>query len=87
MEHGLMLGSGSLGVLFGLAAVAAMVIFIVYAAEWASDEGSGTPTFTDTNADHANDYIRAEFAYYAFVIAALSLLTGMHGYVVAREML
>ena len=86
------IGGMSLVTLFSLAAVATAVIFVVYAAEW----GENTTTNMNTVAagatgnaarDQQNRLAKAEYAYYATVILILMVITGMHGFVIARELL
>ena len=81
MDQGLQYGSGSLAVLFGLLAIATMVIFVVYAAEWHNNKEQDTYT----EREQGNHYVQVTYAYQAFVIIALSLFAGMHGYVIMRE--
>ena len=60
-----------LGIVFALTSVAAAVIFVVYAAEWAEN-----PVSTRG----AEDYLRATFAYNATVISLLLLIVFFNGY-------
>ena len=60
-----------LGIVFALASVAAAVIFVVYASEWADD-----PISTRDG----NDYLRATYAYNATVISLLLLIVFFNGY-------
>ena len=84
LDAGLNYGAGSIGTLFALLAIASLVIFIVYASEWANNDD--TITF-DNDKEQTNRYIQAEFAYEAFVIAALTVLAGMHSYIIVREVM
>tara|TARA_R110001592_G_scaffold18816_10_gene77701 strand:+ start:4516 stop:4764 length:249 start_codon:yes stop_codon:yes gene_type:complete len=60
-----------LGIVFALTSVAAAVIFVVYASEWADD-----PVSTRD----ADDYLRATYAYNATVISLLLLIVFFNGY-------
>jgi len=60
-----------LGIVFALGAVAAAVVFVVYATEWAETANS---TKEDAN------YMRATFAYNATVISLLILIVFFNGY-------
>jgi len=83
MELSFGVGTLSFVTLLSLAAIAAIVIFIVYAAEWNShnlSSGENTPAIYE-------DRVRAQFGYYASVIALLSILSGMHGFALIRELL
>ena len=60
-----------LGIVFALASVAAAVIFVVYASEWAES------SISDRN---DADYLRATFAYNATVISLLVLIVFFNGY-------
>jgi len=62
--------------LFGAAAVAATIVFIVYTAEWA--DNSANATFS--NRDETNRYVRAQYGYQATVIALLMLIVFFNGY-------
>ena len=66
-----------LGALFALAGIAASVVFVVYAAEWA-DKSDTEITFT--NREQTNRFIQAEYSYYATVIALLTLVIFFNGY-------
>ena len=82
MELSFGIGTLSLVTLFALAAIASIVIFIVYAAEWEShDISSGEIQ------KNYEDRVRAEFGYYAAVISLLCILAGMHGFALIRELL
>jgi len=83
MELGLGIGTLSLSGIFALLAIASIVIFIVYAAEWNSrDTSSG-----ETSAEIYEDRVRTQFGYYASVISLLIILAGLHGYALVRELL
>lgn len=60
-----------LGIVFALAAVASTIIFIVYATEWSNE---AKPSRDD------DDYLRANFSYYATVISLLLLIVFFNGY-------
>lgn len=83
------LGSGvstlTLTSLFALISIATAVIFIVYAAEWQSDQ-NGLATASQIEEVYRNK-VRTEFSYYASVIALLFILASMHGYALMRELL
>jgi len=82
MELSFGVGTLSLVTLLSLASLAAIVIFIVYAAEWDSHNLSNGES---TSAIY-EDRVRTQFAYYASVIALLSILAGMHGFALIREL-
>lgn len=83
------LGSGvstlTLTSLFALISIATAVIFIVYAAEWQSDQ-NGLATASQNEEVYRNK-VRTELSYYASVIALLFILASMHGYALMRELL
>ena len=83
MELSFGVGTLSFVTLLSLAALAAIVIFIVYAAEWDSHNLSGGE---NTSAIY-EDRVRTQFGYYAAVISLLSILAGMHGFALIRELL
>ena len=83
MQLGLGVGTLSLSGLFALAAVAAIVVFIVYAAEWNSNDTSAG----ESSVGIYEDRVRTQFSYYASVISLLILLAGLHGYALIRELL
>jgi len=83
MQLGLGVGTLSLSGLFALAAIAAIVVFIVYAAEWNSHDTSAG----ESTAAIYEDRVRTQFSYYASVISLLILLAGLHGYALIRELL
>jgi hypothetical protein len=83
MELGFGVGTLSLSGIFAMLAIASIVIFIVYAAEWNShDTSSG-----ENNVNIYEDRVRTQFGYYASVISLLVILAGLHGYALARELL
>ena len=82
MQLGLGVGTLSLSGLFALAAIAAIVVFIVYAAEWNSHDTSGG----ESSVGIYEDRVRTQFSYYASVISLLILLAGLHGYALIREL-
>tara|TARA_R110002126_G_scaffold61680_4_gene159382 strand:+ start:38 stop:295 length:258 start_codon:yes stop_codon:yes gene_type:complete len=66
-----------LSILFGVASITAAVFFIVYAAEWESNDKFAT------GAEIENAYrnrTRAEYSYYASVISLLILIVFFNGY-------
>ena len=68
------------GVLFAAVSIAAIVIFIVYAAKW--NELSSSDRF-DGTAEQPQGYeerTRAEYGYYASVISLLVLIVFFNGY-------
>lgn len=83
------LGSGvstlTLTSLFALVSLAAAVIFVIYAAEWQSDQDGLTNA--DQHEEVYRNKVRTEFSYYASVIALLFILASMHGYALMRELL
>lgn len=83
MELGFGVGTLSLSGIFAMLAIASIVIFIVYAAEWNShDTSSGENTV-----DIYEDRVRTQFGYYASVISLLVILAGLHGFALVRELL
>jgi hypothetical protein len=82
MQLGLGVGTLSLSGLFALAAIAAIVVFIVYAAEWNSHDTSTG----ESSVGIYEDRVRTQFSYYASVISLLILLAGLHGYALIREL-
>lgn len=64
------------GTIFGLAAIAATVIFIVYAAEWHDLNNS----LTFDGLEVTNRYVKAVYAYQATVLALLMLIVFFSGY-------
>jgi len=67
------------GVLFAAVSVAAIVIFIVYAAKW--NELSSSDRFTtDEKPQGYEERTRAEYGYYASVISLLVLIVFFNGY-------
>ena len=85
MELSASIGTLSLTTLFGLVALATTVLYVVYAAEWESDQKNAT-TATQDEEVYRNE-IRTEFSYYATVIVLLMVLASMHGYAMTRELL
>lgn len=80
------LGQGTLSLvgLFSLTAIAAAVLFIVYAAEWQhSDKYTGTAETEDAYEKRT----RTEISYYAAVIVLLFVISGMHGFALVKELL
>ena len=87
MMTGLRIGGISLGTLFGIATIAALVFFMINVSEWSdSQKDNMAGTGADATAQR-NKKTRAEFSYYAAVIGLLFLLTGMHSFVITRELL
>ncbi len=67
------------GVLFAAASIAAIVIFIVYAAKW--NELSSSDRFATTEEPQGyEERTRAEYGYYASVISLLVLIVFFNGY-------
>ena len=67
------------GVLFAAVSIAAIVIFIVYAAKW--NELSSSDRFTaDEQPQGYEERTRAEYGYYASVISLLVLIVFFNGY-------
>jgi uncharacterized membrane protein len=87
MMTGLRIGGISLATIFGLATLVALVFFIVYASEWSDSQSDNMAGTTPASTAQQNKKTRTEFAYYAAVIGLLFLLTGMHSFVIARELL
>ena len=81
------IGGMSLVTVFSLAAVATTVLFVVYASEWAENDTQNMAATTGGATDQQNRLAMAEYAYYATVILMLMIITGMHGFVIARELL
>ena len=80
---GLGIGTLSLSGIFAMASLAAIVIFVVYAAEWNAHDTSGG----ETSLQIYEDRVRTQFSYYASVISLLVLLASLHGYALVRELL
>lgn len=67
------------GVLFAAVSIAAIVIFIVYAAKW--NELSSSDRFDGTERPQGyEERTRAEYGYYASVISLLVLIVFFNGY-------
>ncbi len=67
------------GVLFAAVSIAAIVIFIVYAAKW--NELSSSDRFNNTEQPQGyEERTRAEYGYYASVISLLVLIVFFNGY-------
>jgi len=81
------IGGMSLVTVFSLAAVATTVLFVIYASEWAEHEDQNMAATSSGSRDQQNRLAKAEYAYYATVILMLMIITGMHGFVIARELL
>ena len=74
------------GSLLSLTALAAAVLFIVYAVEW-NNHLDDTPDNTDRTGETHRQYrarSRTEYSYAAAVISLLFVLMGMHGGVFSR---
>ena len=67
-----------LGAIFALAAIAASVLFVVYAIEWA-DKSDEQSTFA-TDREQSNRYVQTQYSYYATVISLLTLIIFFNGY-------
>ena len=81
--NGLAIGGVSLATIFSIAFVATLVLFLIYVADWA--ENDSAETFSDS--EQSNRYYKAQISYWAGVIILLFLLTGMHSFVIAKELL
>ena len=74
------------GSLLSLTALAAAVLFIVYAVEW-NNHLDDTPDNTDRTGETHRQYrerVRTEYSYYATVIALLCVLVFFNGYHLTR---
>ena len=75
------------GGLLALAALAAAILFIVYAVEW-NDHRSDTPDDGTSRDGETHrqyvDRIRTEYSYYATVISLLCILVFFNGYHLTR---
>lgn len=87
MMTGLRIGGVSLATLFGLATLVSLVFFLVYATEWSDSQKDNMAATDASGTAQQNKKTKTEFAYYAAVIGLLFLLTGMHSFVIARELL
>ena len=79
-------GTLSLVTISSLAAIAATVVFIIYAIKWAEDEPklNGTGNYI---VEVYENQTKAEFSYYAAVIVLLFVISGMHGFALMKELL
>ena len=87
MRNGLEIGGISLVTVFSLALVATIVLFIYYAVRWAENDSVGMEDPGTDGINQQNRKTRAEYAYYAGVIVLLFIITGMHSFVIAKELL
>ena len=69
------------GIVFSLASIAAIVTFLYYSAEWAEHEREG---HSWDNSEQWNRMVRAQYSYYAGVIALLVLIVFFNGYHLTR---
>lgn len=74
------------GGLLALAAVAAAILFIVYAVEWHDHIGDtpNTNTVTGESDRQYRERVRTEYSYYATVISLLCILVFFNGYHLTR---
>ena len=85
------IGGISLVSVFSLAAVATAILFVIYAVDWSEHVDINMNTVTGARANDARDQqnrlAKAEYSFYATVILILMVITGMHGFAIARELL
>ena len=70
-----------LGIVFSLASIAAIVTFLYYSADWAEHEKDG---LSWDELEQYNRMVRAQYSYYAGVIALLVLIVFFNGYHLTR---
>ena len=80
-------GTLSLVTISSLAAIAATVVFIIYAIKWSEDEPKLTGSGSYNSAEVYENQTKAEFSYYAAVIVLLFVISGMHGFALMKELL
>ena len=69
------------GIVFSLASIASIVTFLYYSAEWAQHEKDGwDPDYPE----QYNRMVRAQYSYYAGVMALLVLIVFFNGYHLTR---
>lgn len=81
--NGLTIGGISLATIFSLAFVATLVLFLMYVADWAEHDSESSIN----SREQRNRLHKAQFSYWAGVIILLFLLTGMHSFVIAKQLL
>ncbi len=70
-----------LGVVFALGAIAATVVFIVYAVAWSTNDSNNmADSASAASREQQNRKTKVEYAYQATVMALLALIVFFNGY-------